>query len=76
MKRMIKTAGVIGSGIMGGGIAALLASAGIRTLLLDIVPPGLPAGPDTDKKARNQIVQAGLDAVLNARPALLMHGLR
>ncbi|RTZ94871.1 MAG: 3-hydroxyacyl-CoA dehydrogenase/enoyl-CoA hydratase family protein [Deltaproteobacteria bacterium] len=72
MKRMIKTAGVIGSGIMGGGIAALLASAGIRTLLLDIVPPGLPAGPDTDKKARNQIVQAGLDAVLNARPALLM----
>jgi 3-hydroxyacyl-CoA dehydrogenase len=34
----IRQAAVIGSGVMGGGIAALLASAGIKTLLLDIVP--------------------------------------
>jgi hypothetical protein len=72
MKRMINTAGVIGAGIMGGGIAALLASAGIKTLLLDIVPLDLPAGTESDPKARNRIVQAGLDAVLNAKPALLM----
>ncbi len=72
MKRTIKTAGVIGAGIMGGGIAALLASAGIETCLLDIVPPDLPAGSEQDPKARNRIVQAGLDAVLKARPALLM----
>ena len=38
MIRKIKQAAVIGSGIMGGGIAALLAGAGIKTLLLDIVP--------------------------------------
>jgi len=41
--RKIKKAGVIGSGVMGGGIAALLAGAGIDTLLLDIVPPDLKA---------------------------------
>jgi 3-hydroxyacyl-CoA dehydrogenase len=39
MVRKIRQAAVIGSGVMGGGIAALLASAGIKTLLLDIVPP-------------------------------------
>jgi len=72
MKRIIKTAGVIGSGIMGGGIAALLASAGIKTLLLDIVPSDIPNDKENDPKSRNRIVQAGLDAVLNAKPALLM----
>jgi 3-hydroxyacyl-CoA dehydrogenase len=72
MKRIIKTAGVIGSGIMGGGIAALLASAGVKTLLLDIVPSDLSNNTEKDSKSRNRIVQAGLDAVLNAKPALLM----
>jgi 3-hydroxyacyl-CoA dehydrogenase len=38
MRRKIRTAAVIGSGVMGGGIAALLAAAGVKTLLLDIVP--------------------------------------
>ena len=38
MTRKIRQAAVIGSGVMGGGIAALLASAGVKTLLLDIVP--------------------------------------
>ena len=38
MPRKIRTAAVIGSGVMGGGIAALLAAAGVKTLLLDIVP--------------------------------------
>ena len=72
MKRKIATAGVIGSGIMGGGIAALLASTGIKTLLLDIAPSDLPDDKKNDPQARNRIVTAGLDAVLNAKPALLM----
>ncbi len=72
MKRIINTAGVIGAGIMGGGIAALLASAGVKTLLLDIVPPDLSADAESDPSARNRIVKAGLDGLLNARPALLM----
>jgi 3-hydroxyacyl-CoA dehydrogenase len=73
MVRKIKQAAVIGSGVMGGGIAALLASAGIRTLLLDIVPFDLKDDEKTDPKARNRIVKAGLDAVLKANPPLLMH---
>ena len=39
--RKIRQVAVVGSGIMGGGIAALFAGAGVRTLLLDIVPPDL-----------------------------------
>jgi 3-hydroxyacyl-CoA dehydrogenase len=72
MIKKISQAAVIGSGVMGGGIAALLASAGIQTLLLDIVPFDLKAEEKLDPKARNRIVKAGLDAVLGANPALLM----
>ncbi len=70
--RRIKRAAVIGSGVMGGGIAALLASAGIRTILLDIVPFDLKAAEQDDRSARNRIVKAGLDAVLRSNPSLLM----
>jgi 3-hydroxyacyl-CoA dehydrogenase len=72
MPRKIQSAAVIGSGIMGGGIAALLAGAGIKTLLLDIVPPNLKAEEKKDPLARNQIVKAGLDAALAIQPALFM----
>jgi len=73
MKRKIRTAAVIGSGIMGGGIAALLASAGVQTLLLDIVPSDLKPEEKDDPAARNRIVKSGLDAVLMSKPSLLMH---
>jgi len=72
MNRKIRTAAVIGSGVMGGGIAALLASAGIPTLLLDIVPFDLSDEEKKDPKARNRIVKAGLDTVLKSKPSLLM----
>jgi 3-hydroxyacyl-CoA dehydrogenase len=72
MSRKIQSAAVIGSGIMGGGIAALLAGAGIKTLLLDIVPPNLNAEEKKDPLARNRIVKAGLDAALAIQPALFM----
>ena len=72
MPKKIQSAAVIGSGIMGGGIAALLAGAGIKTLLLDIVPPNLNAEEKKDPLARNQIVKAGLDAALAIQPALFM----
>lgn len=48
MSYQIKTAAVLGAGVMGAGIAAHLANAGIPCLLLDIVPPQLA---DEDKKA-------------------------
>ncbi len=76
MVRRIRKAAVIGSGVMGGGIAALLASAGVRTLLLDIVPPDLPSDKKDeekdDPKARNRIVKGGFDAMMKANPALIM----
>jgi len=71
--RKIKKAAVIGSGVMGGGIAALLASAGVSTLLLDIVPFDLTDDEKKDPKARNRIVKAGFDALLKSKPAALMH---
>ena len=72
MHRKIRTAAVLGSGVMGGGIAAILASAGVKTLLLDIVPFDLTEEQKKDPKARNRIVQAGFDTVVKSRPALLM----
>ncbi len=72
MVRRIKQAAVIGSGIMGGGIAALLTGAGIRTLLLDIVPFDLKDEEKNDPKQRNRIVNAGLEAALKAKPPLFM----
>ena len=72
MTRKIRKAAVVGSGVMGGGIAALLAGAGVKTLLLDIVPFDLEASQKSDPVARNRIVQAGLDTLRTSRPALLM----
>jgi 3-hydroxyacyl-CoA dehydrogenase len=72
MARKIRKAAVIGSGVMGGGIAALLASAGVETELLDIVPLDLPAEKASDPDARNRIVKGGYDGIISAQPALLM----
>jgi len=72
MNRKIRKAAVIGSGVMGGGIAALLASAGVKTLLLDIVPFDLKDDEKNDPQARNRIAKAGLDTLLMSRPSLLM----
>ncbi|MBN1652437.1 MAG: enoyl-CoA hydratase/isomerase family protein [Deltaproteobacteria bacterium] len=72
MIRRIEKAAVIGSGIMGGGIAALCASAGVPTLLLDIVPFDLKDEEKNKPEARNRIVKAGLDAQLKARPPAFM----
>ncbi|MFH1980716.1 MAG: 3-hydroxyacyl-CoA dehydrogenase NAD-binding domain-containing protein [Pseudomonadota bacterium] len=72
MVRKIRKAAVIGSGVMGGGIAALLASAGVKTLLLDIVPFNLKEEEKKDPANRNRMAKTGLDTVIMSRPALLM----
>lgn len=41
MKRIIKKVAVVGSGIMGSGIACHLANIGLEVLLLDIAPNAL-----------------------------------
>lgn len=72
MARKVRKAAVIGSGVMGGGIAALLASAGVETLLLDIVPFDLSETEKEKPEACNRIVKAGYDGIIMSRPALLM----
>jgi 3-hydroxyacyl-CoA dehydrogenase len=67
MNRRIEKAVVLGAGTMGSRIAAHFANAGLPCILLDIVPPNLPAdAPSTD---RNKIVRAGLDAAKKSKPA-------
>ncbi len=73
MIRKIRQAAVIGSGIMGGGIAALLAGAGVKVLLLDIVPFDLTDEEKKDPIARNRMVKAGLDASLMSNPSLFFN---
>ena len=73
MARKIRQAAVIGSGIMGGGIAALLAGAGVKVLLLDIVPFDLKDEEKNDPAARNRIVKSGLDAALASSPSLFFN---
>ena len=48
MKRTIKKVAVIGSGIMGSGIACHFANIGVEVLLLDIIPRELTE-PETKK---------------------------
>jgi len=69
MIRKVRKAAVIGSGIMGGGIAALLAAAGVKVQLLDIVPFDLKDEEKNDPTARNRLVKAGLDAALASSPS-------
>lgn len=73
MIRKIRKAAVIGSGIMGGGIAALLAGAGVKVQLLDIVPFDLKDNEKNDPMARNRIAKAGLDAALASSPSLFFN---
>ena len=54
---------------MGSAIAAHFAGAGIRTHLLDIVPPDLKEAERANPKARNRFADGGLDKALKAKPA-------
>jgi 3-hydroxyacyl-CoA dehydrogenase len=67
MSYSIQKAAVVGAGIMGAGIAALLANVGIPVTLLDIVPAD--AKESTNRAARNRITQTGLDRTIKAKPA-------
>jgi 3-hydroxyacyl-CoA dehydrogenase len=59
----IRRLGVVGAGTMGGGIAALAASAGIPVVLLDVPASG------TDRSAT---ARGGLDRAKKAKPAAFM----
>jgi 3-hydroxyacyl-CoA dehydrogenase len=69
----IRRVAVLGAGVMGSGIAAHLANAGIPTLLLDVVP-GKPApGEDpASPRFRNGLALAGIANLAKARPPQLV----
>jgi 3-hydroxyacyl-CoA dehydrogenase len=69
MRKPIRRAAVIGAGVMGSGIAAHLANAGIQVLLMDIVPPNLSDAEKKDKAARNRWSAGGLEKAIKSRPA-------
>jgi 3-hydroxyacyl-CoA dehydrogenase len=65
----IEKACVIGAGVMGAGIAAQIANAGVPVLLLDIVPKDAPKDGSGD---RSVIAKGAIDKLLKADPAPLM----
>jgi len=67
MNRRIEKAVVLGAGTMGSRIAAHFANAGLPCILLDIVPPNLPA--EAPAGERNKIVRAGWEAAKKSKPA-------
>lgn len=69
MANQIRTAAVLGAGVMGTGIAAHLAGAGVRTYLLDIVPPNLDDKDKSNPKARNKFALEAIQKALKSKPA-------
>jgi 3-hydroxyacyl-CoA dehydrogenase len=75
MQRLIKKIAVIGSGIMGSGIACHFANIGVEVLLLDIVPRELSEKEKAkglsleDKSVRNRLVNDSLNAALKSKPS-------
>jgi 3-hydroxyacyl-CoA dehydrogenase len=75
MKRNIKKVAVIGSGIMGSGIACHFANIGVEVLLLDILPKE-PSVAETQKSitlespiVRNRIATDNLAKALKSKPS-------
>ena len=79
MKRPIKRVAVLGSGVMGAGIACHFANIGVEVLLLDIAPREL--SPIEEKKGftlndtivRKRIVDTNLKNALKSKPSPIYH---
>ncbi len=77
MIQRITKAAVLGSGVMGSGIAAHLANIGIPVLLLDMVPKEVTKEEQakglnlTDKSVRNRFSLNALQKLTSQKPAPL-----
>ncbi|MEZ4877336.1 MAG: 3-hydroxyacyl-CoA dehydrogenase/enoyl-CoA hydratase family protein [Flavobacterium sp.] len=75
MKRVLKKVAVIGSGIMGSGIACHFANIGLEVLLLDIIPNALTETEEKkgltleSKAVRNRLVNDHLANALKSNPS-------
>jgi len=66
----IRSAAVIGAGVMGSGIAAHIANAGVPVFLLDIVPQSVKEGGGDD---RSIVARTAIEKMKKADPAPFMH---
>jgi 3-hydroxyacyl-CoA dehydrogenase len=79
MTRRIKKVAIVGSGIMGSGIACHFANIGVEVLLLDIVPRELSEIEKSkgltleDKVVRNRLVNEALTTSLKSKPSPIYH---
>ena len=79
MNKHIKKVAVIGSGIMGSGIACHFANIGVEVLLLDIVPRELDEKEKAkgltlkDEAVRNRLVNNSLNTALKSKPSPIYH---
>ena len=77
MKQSIKRAAVLGSGVMGSGIAAHLANVGIPTIMLDVVPRELTKAEAQkgftleDSQVRNRVAAQSKKALIKQKPSPL-----
>ena len=75
MTKPIRNVAVLGAGVMGAGIAAHVANAGLPVLLLDMVPPDLGDSEKNDCSgpaqgwARNRFAAGAVKTMLKAKPA-------
>jgi 3-hydroxyacyl-CoA dehydrogenase len=73
MTKPIRRVAVLGAGVMGAGIAAHCANAGLPVLLLDIVPPKISDDDRKDKKKRDAFAAGAIERMLKGRPASFSH---
>lgn len=79
MNRTIKKVAILGSGVMGSGIACHFANIGVEVLLIDIVPRELSDAEKakglmlSDKVVRNRIVNDSLTATVKSKPSPVYH---
>lgn len=73
MSRRIKKVAVLGSGVMGSGIACHLANIGLEVLMLDILPRGIEEEKLKSAAVRNSVANEALKKAIKSKPAPLYH---
>ena len=73
MNYRLKKVTVLGSGIMGSGIACHLANVGMEVVMLDIVTPDLNDEESNSIIERNKLVNSALQKTIKSKPAPLYH---
>ena len=76
MNYRLKRVAVLGSGVMGSGIACHLANVGMEVIMLDIVTPNLQGLQSNDKVQRNKLVNTALQKTIKSKhfPVVFLSG--